>query len=96
MVVTCVPHRVSALLQIVCMFTPASLTCFCCSLLQAFEKETTLKLDPTLPYMVRLDGHRFSKYTSSLHKPYDVRCRSLVVICATSPSFSSPLLRVVN
>jgi len=41
--------------------------------MKAFEKETTLKLDPTRPYMVRLDGHRFSKYTSSLHKPYDVR-----------------------
>ncbi len=29
---------------------------------------------PEHPYIVRLDGHRFSKFTSSFEKPYD--CRS--------------------
>jgi len=38
-----------------------------------YEKVTQLTLDNTKPYMIRLDGRSFSKFTASLQQPYDLR-----------------------
>ena len=32
---------------------------------------TSPKIDPSLPYVMRLDGHSFSKFTKGVKKPYD-------------------------
>ena len=40
---------------------------------KSFEKRYVQKLAPGLPTLVRLDGHRFSRFTASFHKPYDWR-----------------------
>jgi|SRR5882672_10752831 len=40
--------------------------------MKGYEKEeTNRKLDITQPVYIRLDGHRFSKFTRGLKKPYD-------------------------
>lgn len=41
--------------------------------MKAYECETNMRLDPTKPWIVRLDGHKFSKFTKSFTRPYDVR-----------------------
>ena len=35
------------------------------------SKFTAQKIDPSLPFVMRFDGHGFSKFTGGLHKPYD-------------------------
>lgn len=32
---------------------------------------TGARIDPSLPFVMRLDGHCFSKFSRGLHKPYD-------------------------
>ena len=40
--------------------------------MKEYEKVfTAQKIDPSLPFVMRLDGHAFSKFTRGLHKPYD-------------------------
>lgn len=40
--------------------------------IKAYEKEFTgKKIDASLPFVMRLDGHAFSKFTSGLKSPYD-------------------------
>ncbi len=36
-------------------------------------KFTSAKLDPTIPFIIRLDGHKFSSYTRPFKKPFDER-----------------------
>eukprot|EP01129_Flabellula_baltica_P017407 TRINITY_DN963_c0_g1_i1.p1 TRINITY_DN963_c0_g1~~TRINITY_DN963_c0_g1_i1.p1 ORF type:complete len:308 (-),score=85.61 TRINITY_DN963_c0_g1_i1:21-944(-) len=47
--------------------------------MKAYEAEATVKLDPSLPYLLRLDGHKFSKYTRPFNKPYDERISRAMV-----------------
>ena len=35
------------------------------------KKFTSERIDPSKPFVMRLDGHGFSKFTRGLHKPYD-------------------------
>lgn len=49
--------------------------------MKAYEdEELRTYVDPDLPFMIRLDGHRFSKFTAPFQKPFDTRGASLVVI----------------
>lgn len=41
--------------------------------MKAYEHSTEDKLDRTKPFLMRLDGHCFSKFTKQFQKPYDVR-----------------------
>ena len=43
--------------------------------MKAYEKASEGYLDRTLPYIMRLDGHCFSKFTKGFKKPYDVRSK---------------------
>lgn len=46
----------------------------------AYEKEfTSQKIDPSLPFVIRLDGHRFSKFTKGTHNPYDYNLHNAFV-----------------
>lgn len=38
-----------------------------------YEKSHDQFLDKTKPYVIRLDGHAFSKFTGTLQQPYDLR-----------------------
>ena len=45
-----------------------------------YESQTTnRKLIPRLPYLVRMDGKNFSKFTKGLRKPYDERLSKLMI-----------------
>lgn len=49
-------------------------------LMKSYESvETSRKVDPTKPFMVRLDGKSFSKYTKNLVRPFDERFSNLMV-----------------
>jgi tRNA(His) guanylyltransferase len=41
--------------------------------MKAYEKVHDVFLDKTKPYIIRLDGHSFSKFTGSLQQPWDFR-----------------------
>ena len=41
--------------------------------MKTYEKKWETNLDPTLPFMIRLDGHCFSKFTKQFDKPFDIR-----------------------
>ena len=38
-----------------------------------YEKQSRTDLHPNLPYVARLDGMKFSKWTKCLEKPFDNR-----------------------
>ncbi len=37
-------------------------------------KVSSQKIDESQPFIIRLDGHKFSTFTKPFIKPYDVRC----------------------
>lgn len=39
--------------------------------MKAYEKAARSFIDPSLPAIMRIDGHAFSKFTGGLKKPYD-------------------------
>jgi len=42
--------------------------------MKSYEESTNIfSLDPTKPYIVRLDGHHFSRFLSAFNKPNDIR-----------------------
>jgi len=41
--------------------------------MKKYESEFNTKLDPKLPFIIRLDGHTFSKWTKPFKKPWDER-----------------------
>lgn len=41
--------------------------------MKSYEKQWESNLDPTLPFLIRLDGHCFSKFTKQFDKPFDTR-----------------------
>lgn len=41
--------------------------------MKSYEQEYSLILDSLRPYCLRIDGHRFSKFTKPFRKPYDPR-----------------------
>jgi len=47
--------------------------------MKAYEQSTNLRLDPTAPWIVRLDGHKFSKFTKRFTRPYDTRIHEAMV-----------------
>eukprot|EP01090_Pellita_catalonica_P020023 TRINITY_DN6979_c0_g1_i1.p1 TRINITY_DN6979_c0_g1~~TRINITY_DN6979_c0_g1_i1.p1 ORF type:complete len:316 (+),score=51.02 TRINITY_DN6979_c0_g1_i1:47-994(+) len=47
--------------------------------MKTYEDKFHQYLDPTLPYMLRLDGHKFSSFTRCFKKPYDVRIHNAMV-----------------
>merc|ERR1719238_1320300 len=44
-----------------------------------YEHATESNLDRTKPYLMRLDGHCFSKFTKQFQKPYDTRIYNAMV-----------------
>lgn len=49
-----------------------------------YENVLASKLDPTLPWMCRLDGHKFSSYTRPFKKPFDERIHNCMVAAASA------------
>eukprot|EP01118_Nematostelium_gracile_P008700 TRINITY_DN2887_c0_g1_i1.p1 TRINITY_DN2887_c0_g1~~TRINITY_DN2887_c0_g1_i1.p1 ORF type:complete len:283 (+),score=74.16 TRINITY_DN2887_c0_g1_i1:85-849(+) len=47
--------------------------------MKEYEKKYSLKLDSSLPVMVRIDGHHFSSFTRGFKKPYDERIHDCMV-----------------
>lgn len=43
-------------------------------MLEQKEAAANIKLDSSKPYVVRLDGSKFGKFTEPFKKPYDNRC----------------------
>jgi len=41
--------------------------------MKAYEKKASMKLDPTLPMIARIDGHKFSMFTKGFKRPFDER-----------------------
>jgi len=41
--------------------------------MKAYERDAAPKIDPNLPYIMRIDGHHFSGFTKGWKRPYDVR-----------------------
>lgn len=52
--------------------------------IKKYEKETDFSLDLSLPVCIRIDGKRFSKFTQSLHKPFDSRMEKVMYNTAIS------------
>lgn len=50
--------------------------------MKEYEATTEQYLDPALPFVVRLDGHGFSKFTRGLQKPFDMRFTEAMVLTA--------------
>ncbi len=48
--------------------------------MKAYEKVRDVFLDKTKPYIIRLDGHSFSKFTGSLQQPWDFRFMTAMVL----------------
>jgi len=44
--------------------------------MKEYEAVTNIKIDPTKPYIIRLDGHKFSSFTGPFKKPADIRSMS--------------------
>eukprot|EP01090_Pellita_catalonica_P021267 TRINITY_DN7916_c0_g1_i1.p1 TRINITY_DN7916_c0_g1~~TRINITY_DN7916_c0_g1_i1.p1 ORF type:complete len:359 (+),score=64.70 TRINITY_DN7916_c0_g1_i1:35-1111(+) len=47
--------------------------------MKGYEAETHMFIDPAKPYVMRLDGHAFSKFTKHFKKPYDPRILEAMV-----------------
>jgi len=47
--------------------------------MKVYEKSLESSLDKTLPFIVRLDGHRFSKFTKGFKKPFDERIYTAMI-----------------
>ena len=47
--------------------------------IKMYESNYSLKLLPTLPVVVRLDGKSFSRFTKGLQRPYDKRLSDLMI-----------------
>lgn len=47
------------------------------SRMKDYEAVSESKLDPSKPFMMRLDGHCFSKFTCGFTKPFDSFCNTL-------------------
>eukprot|EP01119_Soliformovum_irregulare_P019818 TRINITY_DN6351_c0_g1_i1.p1 TRINITY_DN6351_c0_g1~~TRINITY_DN6351_c0_g1_i1.p1 ORF type:complete len:333 (-),score=101.32 TRINITY_DN6351_c0_g1_i1:15-1013(-) len=41
--------------------------------MKAYEREAAPKIDPKLPFIIRIDGHHFSGFTKGWTRPYDAR-----------------------
>jgi len=41
--------------------------------MKSYEKPTAMVLDPSKPFIIRIDGHKFSSYTRPFNKPFDDR-----------------------
>lgn len=51
--------------------------------IKSFEtKFTGEKIDASLPFVIRLDGHAFSKFTRGLKKPYDYNLHKVFTVTA--------------
>jgi tRNA(His) guanylyltransferase len=48
--------------------------------MKAYERLNDVFLDKTKPYIIRLDGHSFSKFTGSLQQPWDFRFMAAMVM----------------
>jgi len=47
--------------------------------IKQYEKTITgIKLDSTIPIIIRLDGNNFSQFTKSLNKPFDIKFNELM------------------
>jgi hypothetical protein len=44
--------------------------------MKVYEKNMKDRVDPSLPWCIRLDGHKFSSFTKGFRKPYDVRSKN--------------------
>jgi tRNA(His) guanylyltransferase len=52
--------------------------------MKRYEAQNMLKVDTQLPWMVRLDGHKFSSFTRGFKKPFDDRIHNcMVAACKT-------------
>jgi len=47
--------------------------------MKGYEGEIALRIDEGKPFMLRLDGHKFSTFTRPFKKPYDVRIHNAMV-----------------
>jgi len=47
--------------------------------MKEYEAVTSIKIDPLVPYVIRLDGHKFSSFTAPFNKPGDIRIHSAMV-----------------
>lgn len=47
--------------------------------MKAYEAQNMLQIDTKLPWMVRLDGHKFSSFTRSFKRPFDDRIHNCMV-----------------
>ncbi|KAL4496171.1 hypothetical protein ABPG72_012908 [Tetrahymena utriculariae] len=47
--------------------------------MKEYEQNARSKIDPSLPAIMRIDGHSFSKFTKGLKKPYDEWLHKLMV-----------------
>lgn len=47
--------------------------------MKSYEAATELHLDTSLPWVVRLDGHKFSSYTKFFKRPFDDRIHNCMV-----------------
>jgi len=61
--------------------------------MKKYEVETQVYLDQTLPMIVRLDGHHFSKFTRGFKKPFDIRfSEAMVETCCDLMNEFNPLM----
>jgi len=51
--------------------------------MKEYEKGYKILVDPNRPYIIRLDGHRFSKFVKPFKKPYDERIHNAMVRTST-------------
>ncbi|RMJ15616.1 hypothetical protein CDV36_004687 [Fusarium kuroshium] len=49
------------------------------SRMKDYEATTEIRLDPSKPAILRLDGHSFSRFTASFAKPFDERLHTAMV-----------------
>lgn len=52
-------------------------------MMKSIEKVYAMDLDVSKPYIARLDGNNFSRFSSHWKKPYDVRLQNAIVLTAT-------------
>jgi tRNA(His) 5'-end guanylyltransferase len=48
--------------------------------MKAYERTTQVYVDSSTPYVIRLDGHTFSKFTRGFKKPFDDRSMCIRVL----------------
>eukprot|EP01132_Coremiostelium_polycephalum_P000770 gene770-955_t len=61
--------------------------------MKGYESESAFTLKPNQPFIIRLDGHGFSKFTRSFKKPWDIRIHNAMVRAAEEllKTFNAPL-----